>query len=342
MKAEVEAYLDNFAPEIKTFWLGGECFTWDVKTLQDHADYIYIRTLLGDTDWFTSESVKKYAEVIKELPLYGKKDADDTLLPHLTAYLLASLNLLAYAGVDVRKDVLGSITLDLGKFIDSKMQLPIWPKKWSHHTWRVSHWIGGVPSILLTFSRYDPKKQVPEQLVIQVLEACDYHILSDHNGLMKAYRSEFLQKLFRMAYRLRHNPEHGDIGGLVHVHWINHVTNRPYIAADKLIDRCMKDLQVGTFLEKMPYCLDFDYIQLLRTALEQKHYKYSNSIEKYIENFRKDLLLFLSNLPKEGYSLHKLPGALATLHETSLLLKETQVKGLDIPPIDIVKLAHWL
>ncbi|MGP9801290.1 hypothetical protein [Rheinheimera sp. NSM] len=342
MKIKIEAYLDVVAPAVKAFWLTGKETEWNAKSLQDHADYIYTRTLLGDSDWFVPEAVTKYAEVIKSAPLAGKDGVEQAMLPHLTAYLLASLNLLAHAGADVRADVLGSITLDLSKLVDAKTQLPIWPAKWSHHTWRVSHWIGGIPSILLTFARHDPKMQVSEQQVLQVLEACDRHILQAHTGLMKAYRSELLQQLFRLAYRLRHNPEHGDIGGLVHVHWINHATDRCYIAADKLIDRCKSDLTAEPFLEKVPYCLDFDYIQLMRTALEQKPQKCSDSINQRISKFNVDLVNFLDAIPAEGYSLHKLPGALATLHETSLLLKQAQVPGLNIPPKDIIKLAYWL
>ncbi|GAA0670985.1 hypothetical protein [Rheinheimera tangshanensis] len=342
MKLKIEAFLDLVAPAVKTFWLTGKETPWNAKLLQDHADYIYTRVLLGDSGWYIPEAVTKYKEVIKNAPLAGKEGVNQPLLPHLTAYVLASLNLLAYAGADVRAEVLSSIKLDLNKLVDAKTQLPIWPEKWSHHTWRVSHWIGGIPSILMTFSRHDPKKQVSELQVLEILEACDKHILQSNTGLMRAYRSELLQQLFRLAYRLRHSPEHGDIGGLVHIHWVNHVAGRPYIAADKLIERCETDLDVDRFLEKMPYCLDFDYIQLIRTALEQRPKKRSDNINQRVSKFNLDLVAFFYAIPDEGYSLHKLPGALATLHETSLLLGMDKVSELDIPPLDIIKQAYWL
>lgn len=342
LKLNIESYLDVVAPEVKAFWLSGKETSWDAKTLQDHADYIYTKSLLGDTNWFVTEAVSKYAEVIKRAPLAGKAGVDQPILPHLTAYLLSSLNLLAHAGADVRAEVLGSINLDLSQLVDVKTQLPIWPAKWSHHTWRVSHWIGGIPSILLTFARHDPKKQVSEKLVIQILEACDRNVLQASTGLMKAYRSELIQQLFRLAYRIRHNPDHGDIGGLVHIHWINHATKRHYVAADKLIERCMLHLQTQPFLEKVPYCLDFDYVQLLRTALEQRPEQRSNLIISRITRFRVDLINFLEHIPFESYSLHKLPGALATLHEASLLLEQNYIEELDVAPLDIINTAYWL
>jgi hypothetical protein len=337
----IELYLSNQAGDIKTFWLTGKELDWDVKTLQDHADYIYIRTLLGDTNWYCTSAVEKYADFISSLPLAGRADCSDRLLPHLTAYLLASLNLLALQGADYRAKVLGSIKLDLNVLIDQQTFLPKWPAKWSHHTWRVSHWIGGIPSILLNFARHDPNKQVDEQLVYKVLEACDKNILQPKSGLMKAYNSEFLQQLFRLLYRLRHNPEHGDIGGLVHIHWINHVMGRPYVASDQLVTTCMKHMRAKPFFEKVPYCLDFDYVQLVRTALEQKPSSNNDVIKKRILEFRQDLTSFFTAIPYDGYSLHKLPGALATLHEACLLLK-SDIPDLKIQPIDIIKQAYWL
>lgn len=341
MKNAIESYLDHNASKLKSFWMTGNSEVLESGTLQDHADYIYIRTLLGDKNWFCSAAVNKYAQVLSESPITGRIGVDEHFLPHLSAYVLGSLNLLADAGADVRNQVLSGINLDLDLLIDSNTYLPKWPSKWSHHTWRVSHWIGGIPSILLSFSKHDPKQQVDGKLVSKVLEACDKHILQEKTGLMKAYQSEFLQQVFRLVYRLRHNPEHGDIGGLVHIHWINHVLERPYIAVENLLDISMQHMKVKPFFEKVPYCLDFDYVQLVRTALEQTPSSNNNEIKERITEFKHDLIAFLNEIPKEGYSLHKLPGALATLHETCLILK-SEIPFLNIEPLDIIKKAYWL
>ncbi|MBN7820220.1 hypothetical protein [Bowmanella yangjiangensis] len=341
MRDSIESYLNNHASLIKSFWSTGNSEVLDCGTLQDHADYIYVRALLGDKDWYCESALDKYAAVLIDSAFAGRVGCQEHLLPHISAYALASLNLLALAGADVRGRVLGKVRLDLDLLIDRQTYLPKWPAKWSHHTWRVSHWIGGIPSILLTFARHDPNRQIDEALVCKVLEACDKAILQPNTGLMKAYKSELLQQCFRVLYRLRHNPEHGDIGGLVHIHWINHVLGRNYIAADKLIDRCMEHMQDGPFLESVPYCLDFDYMQLIRTALEQRPEKESNAITSRVEIFRRDLVSFLGNIPTEGYSLHKLPGALATYHEANLILNR-EAEELNIKSVDIIKMAYWL
>jgi hypothetical protein len=40
--------------------------------------------------------------------------------------------------------------------------------------------------------------------------------------------------------------------------------------------------------------------------------------------------------------LHRLPGALAALHECALIGNEPEVLGLGVPPIDIIQAAGWL
>lgn len=342
MKESINKYLEVSVPDINEFWLGGAETTWDYAKLQKHVDFIYIKVLIGETQYLDKKAVDKYSDVIKRLPLTGRSNSDNSMLPHLSAYVLASTNLLDDAGFDVRDNVLSSIDLDVNSLIDTDTYLPKWPSKWTHHTWRVSHWIGGIPSILLTFSQHDPKKQVPMDLVEKVLNACDSHIIDPVTGLMKAYKSEFIQRIFRFVYQLRHNPNHGDIGGLAHIHWLNHVLSRRYQATDALIDRCIKDLDSYPFLERVPYCLDFDYVQLLRTSLEQAPHKKNPFILNRISDFNRDVSGFLKNIKSENYTLHKLPGALATLHETNIILERDYVEGLDLPPVDIIKKANWL
>lgn len=338
----LEDYLSINASDIQQFWLTGKETHWNPKVLQDHADYIYIRYLMGSENWFIPKAAEIYAEVISEQPLAGRKGAESCLLPHLTAYLLASLNILAELGTDLRSKVFQNIQLDLSKLIDMTTMLPIWPTKWSHHTWRVSHWIGGIPSILLSFAHYDEKKEITEDFVRSVLSSCDKFIINKHNGLLRAYKSEFLQKIFRFAYRLRHSPEHGDIGGLVHIHWLNHVLNRSYIANENLVAVCMEHLEHKPFLESVPYCLDFDYIQLVRTALRQYSVEVPEPVKRRMVELYDDLIKFFHSLPKDGYTLHKLPGALATLHEVALLLERSYIPEINVEPIDIIKKAYWL
>lgn len=341
MKSAIETYLDHNANKIKLFWKTGNSEVLESGALQDHADYIYIRTLLGDDNWLCNSAVDKYANVISKSPISGRVGVNEHFLPHLSAYLLGSLNLLADAGFDVRGKVLSAMQLDLNLLIDIETFLPKWPKKWSHHTWRVSHWIGGIPSILLAFAKHGNEHQVNIELVTKVLCACDRHLIQEKTGLMKAYKSEALQRVFRLLYRLRHNPDHGDIGGLVHIHWINYVNERPYVAVDNLLDIGMEHMEKRPFFEKAPYCLDFDYVQLIRTSLEQTQHSNDHRIKVRMAELQQDLVAFFNSIPLEGYSLHKLPGALATLHEACLIL-DSKVPSFGTKPIDIIQKANWL
>ncbi|MCI2285480.1 hypothetical protein L3081_21380 [Colwellia sp. MSW7] len=291
------------------------------------------------TEWITIDAVEQYCIKVSMLPLTGTSQGDNEMLPHMTAYVLASFNIIAKVGFDVRGKLLKNIQLDINKLVNHYTMLPVWPNKWSHHSWRVSHWVGGIPSILLMFARYDPKQTIKESFVHEVLNSCDKEIINPKTGMMKAYKSELIQQVFRLLYSLRHNPEHGDIGGLVHIHWINYVLERPYIAVDSLIEKCVEGLKCERFLENKPYCLDFDYIQLLRTALEQREDLKTDEIEQRVLKLKNHLVEFFKEIPMEGYNLHKLPGALASLHECYLLLGNPYIDELNIKTKDIIKVG---
>jgi hypothetical protein len=339
---KIMGFLTYVAPEIHAFWKSGRKTPWDANTFLAHADYIYSLILMGNESHLLSEPASRFATAVENAPLTGRIEYNQRFGPHLSAYILGALNLLANKGHDYRTSVLSAIKLNLDLLIDRDTQLPRWPRLWAHHIWRVSHWLGGIPSILLSFARHAPQKTISEGFINAILDACDKYILSDETGLMRPYRSDFLQKIFRMTYKLRHNPNHGDIGGLVHIHWTNHATGRPYIAASKLIDRCLIDLKKRPFLENSPYCLDFDYIQLLRTSIEQQPATQREGAVSRAEDYISDIVIFLSKIPAHGYSLHKLPGALAVLHEATLLLRADIVPGLRCKPIDVIKTAYWL
>ncbi|NRQ42158.1 hypothetical protein HRH59_06200 [Rheinheimera sp. YQF-2] len=120
LKLKIKSYPNVVATAIKSCWLFGNETVWDTKALQDNADYIYTRKLLGDTGWFVAEAVSKYIYVIKQMSLAVKARVEQPMLPHLNAYLLGSLNFLAHADTDLRAEVLGSIKLDLSKLNDAK------------------------------------------------------------------------------------------------------------------------------------------------------------------------------------------------------------------------------
>lgn len=342
MQAKVCTWLARAAPHIDAFWRDGGKVTWGTGGFFANADYIYAHVLLGKASELSEDAARRFAEAVGDAPLAGRAGCKDPLLPHLSAYVLGALNLLALEGHDYRALALGPINLDVASLIAGDTRLPRWPRIWSHHVWRVGHWIGGIPAILLSFARHDPKQTISEGLVVSVLEACDRHILVNGTGLMQPYRNHILQSLFRTAYRFRHDPLLADIGGLVHLHWINYATGRPYKAVSALIERCMADLQRRPFLEVMPYCLDFDYIQLLRTSLEQTPEHGTDAVVARAAEYAGDLVRFLSAIPASGYSLHQIPGALAALHEAALIAGTKSVPGIGCPPVDVIKKAYWL
>jgi hypothetical protein len=289
---------------------------------------------------FSEAAVLEYVKLVQSLPLFGTTDRRQSLLPHITAYILGSINLLALAGFDFRETIYASKKFRLEHCVNPKTHLPYWPLKWSHHTWRVSHWIGGIPSILLNVAKNSRYSEWDESYVRLILESCDEKLLDHKTGLLKAYQNDSLQFLFRYLYRIRHNPEHGDIGGLVHLHWINYVVGREYKAGKELLKRCLEHLKPSTFLEKTPYCLDFDYLQLIRTILEQNPSERTLEISERMKQYEQSVFEFIREIPRTGYGLHKLPGALATWHEARL--SHIHLIPIQYQPIDIIKCAYWL
>lgn len=58
--------------------------------------------------------------------------------------------------------------------------------------------------------------------------------------------------------------------------------------------------------------------------------------------FIDDTVAFFCKPVASTYSLHKIPGALASIHECAWLTGEARVRGIDVPRIDIIKRAYWL
>lgn len=328
------------SPAGAAFWLEGR--TGETVPLQDHADIVYSLYLLGEFERIHPAGARSYLDWLARVPLHGRPAGDVTMdIPnaHLTAYLLGAVRLLENAGQYRVSDALYS-GWSLPKLIDER-QLPIWPKAWTHHIWRVSHWIGGIPSILLHLARSGRDAGVSEALVLDVLAACDTHIVNSRTGLLKPYRSEFIQQLFRLAYRLRHDPDMGDVGGVVHLLWVNHAVDRPYVAPENLHKQAVSLLRKTPFLEAMPYCLDFDIVQLARTT-QPNDATGRADLTGRAEQMERDIVDFLTgNVPVE-YTLHKLPGALATMHECAFIADHTEVTALGAVPLDVIKEAFWI
>lgn len=341
MLDEMQDFLKNRSPRGARFWQFFDGFVGDVP-LQDHADIIYCAFLLNDHELINDLSAQSFSDYLKELPLYGKERYRDNnsravINAHLTAYLLGALRLLETMGKAKASDAFyqrwrKDLLLD-------HSNLPRWPWIWSHHIWRVSHWIGGSTSILLHLARCGHVPWATEQLVNQALQACEERILDTRSGLLKPYRSTFLQALFRKLYARRHDPALSDLGGVVHLLWVYHAIGRPYPAREQLLRAASRELRRLPFMEDVPYCLDFDILQLARTASSSE---YASLLAERAARFIEDTLAFLSGNVPDDYALHKLPGALASLHECAYMLNEPTIRGLGINRTDVIEQAFWL
>jgi hypothetical protein len=168
-------------------------------------------------------------------------------------------------------------------------------------------------------------------------------LIDRDTGLFRAYRIEAVQKAFRAFYRLRHDPDMADLGGVAHLHWGNYAAGRlPYKAAPALFDRTWSLLdQRRPFMESVPYCLDFDVLHLARTAIPDDDHR-ATALEARVCDFADDINEFYATRLDGDYALHKLPGGLAALHECALTAGAATVPGLDIAPVDVAREACWI
>jgi hypothetical protein len=262
---------------------------------------------------------------------------------HKTAYALGALNLLESCGQPRQRDVLRESGWQKHKLFDRRTGGPHWPWYLAHHAWRIGHWIGGTPSIVMSLWRLAPDLAAKNRLpsVGAVLDRSDA-LIDKETGLFRTYRLPALQRLFRLLYSLRHHPDAGDLGGVAHLHWSNYAAGRlPYKAAPALFDRAWSLLQRRPFMEGMPYCLDFDVVQLARTAIPDGDPR-GEALRARARDYSDDIAGFFRSRLDGEYDLHKLPGGLAALHECALAAELDRVPGLAIAPVDIAREAHWI
>ena len=333
---------------------GSEPDSVDAVTIQDLNDLLYSLYFLGWPVEPGQKGAEAYARFLGTTSLAGGlnvSSSEQRLSVHGTAYALSTLALLKQRGADLFNDVVTAEEWRLDELIDPSSLRPKWPSKWSHHNWRVSHWVGGSVSILNELARHMPTayqaNQGPE--VNKALAACD-DLIDERSGVLKCYKSRLVQFAFRQAYRLRHDPMLGDIGGVVHVHWVNYANNRAYKSGERLFDLAADAmLKHQPFMEAMPYCLDFDIVQIVRTSMpETAPPARREALKSRARTYASDILSFLENRLDETYALHKLPGALATLHECALidgsisLTELGRVNDSKSWPKDIMSEVSWL
>ena len=335
----VLAYLDGRHAQLLKFWLSGG-HAPQGATVQDHCDVIYSLKLIGKDGEISDAAIAAFLTLLDGYRLAGwtTDGATNGLNVHNSAYVLACLNVLPGSKTARYERLLEHRSAAPDTLFDAATGMPRYPSKWGHHSWRVSHWLGGIPSILLSLERSGARKAEPFLGTSARVRAAVDQLINPRTGLLKAYRSELAQKAFRLAYGLRHDPVLGDIGGIVHVLWYDHATGRPYIANAALLKTARELFYARQpFMEKYPYCLDFDVVQAVRTAAQQQGESLNAEDRDRARKMLVDIAAYLTE-PGPEYSLHKLPGALAAYHECELIAGS----GRPTQSCDIIKEAYWL
>lgn len=341
MKEAILDYLKTNYFELYSFWIDNQ---GDVgsNTIEDHCDLIYSMYLIGELNLLSKSSISNFTSEITEYQIVGfpNQSAVKTLSIHNSAYLLGAVHLLSKLDNTISNRLKKDRKLALSQLID-QTYTPHYPIKFRHHSWRVSHWVGGAPSVLCSLVKlgyHDIQLDLDK-----VLESCD-RLLDTNSGRLKLYKVGFLQKIFRTLYSIKHDPDLGDLGGIVHIHWINYDQGRKFIAGEKLCSDALDQLNMRKpFMEDYPYCLDFDIIQLIRVGVSNGLVSLGEEGEARVISYAEDTVKYLREQLNQDYLLHKLPGALATIHECKLLSNEVNFEELGgMRPIDIISEAKWL
>lgn len=340
--AAINSYLERFHVDGLNLLLEGQAAP-DFP-LEKACDIIYSFELTGQIDRVTPAGARAFlahanrwhwAADLNDVPENAPRAS-----VHLTAYVLGALRLLKIAGHRF-PDGIAQGSWRLSELFNDTL-LPIWPKRYSHHSWRVSHWIGGTASILQSLWVLAPDRCATSGAppTNALLERAD-GLVNPSTGLLKCYRSEVMQRLFKYLYRLRHDPAAGEVGGIVHLHWVNYSEGRlPYVGAEGLFSRAANLYAKQPFMEKTPFCLDFDIVQILRTYGPESLRE--NFIQDRAKRFIEDIDLFFMDQLDDSYALHKLPGALATQHEAAMILNLDEFGASSLQPIDIIMKAGWI
>jgi hypothetical protein len=344
MKTDILKYLSNNHEALLHFWRGEGAMP-DV-TAEAHCDMVYTLFMLDDGKSISGSAAEAFYSFLNgyNLPGWGYAEEKPVLSVHNVAYVFGALNLisesLSISRAEVFDKVLAHRKLDLGRIVDPTSSLPVFPRKWAHHNWRVSHWIGGIPSLILSVAESGGRfSEIFKPLSIKVRDATDAYI-NKRTGIIKAWRNPVIQQAFRFAYSIRHDPDLGDIGGVAHILWVDHAMGRKYIAAEALLAQSQNlMLKHSPFMEKVPYCLDFDIVQIVRTGLEQTGSDRGN-ITGRAKEMMSDISAYFATGPGLEYTLHKVPGALATYHECAMIAE--QPTGFTHDAIDIISFAKWL
>lgn len=273
----------------------------------DVADIIYIQYISG-ISILTNEDIFSHTNLItgsadKNGFFYSSISKKSHNKYHSTAYALATLEL---ASGIVGSDLVPSAILrKLAENIDFNQALP---KNFNLidklHVWKASHTFGGLSSIFELLCKRGLKHQ---NLVLNY-----YKETVGKDGLWR-FANSLPQFIFDLLYKLRHDPKLALYGGAAHLYW--HFDDIPArvdieMAAAQIISLYSE----SAILEKVPYCLDYDVLFILRTFYRHPNlsHKLKIEIDQIFDKVGRATYQFLIN-DNHLLWLHALPGLLATM-----------------------------
>lgn len=284
--------------------IGTRCNTADWF---DVADVIYIQYISG-ISILTNEDIYIYSNRIIDSAdedgfFYSSISKKSHNKYHSTAYALATIEL---ASELVGKDLVPSAILHkLDDNIDFNHALP---KNFTLidrlHVWKASHTFGGLSSIFELLCKREIKKQNP------VLN--HYKEIIGKDGLWR-FANFLPQFIFDLLYRARHDPKLALYGGAAHLYW--HFDDIPSrVDIENAVEKMILIYEETAILEKVPYCLDYDVLFILRAF--QRSSRLSHNLEAEVDKiFNKvGLAIYEFLINDDGLLwLHALPGLLAAM-----------------------------
>ena len=139
------SYLRRHAPEALDFWtVGGTAVRPGLLAV---CDTFYSLKLVGALEMLAPDAAPRFALLLGEYRLAGGigHGRGAALNVHKTAYALGVLNFLAAHGRPAHQEALRDEGWRNAELLDDRHR-PRWPWYFTHHAWRVGHWIGGIPA----------------------------------------------------------------------------------------------------------------------------------------------------------------------------------------------------
>lgn len=303
----------------------------------DLCDVVFTQFIL-DTPIFDTQKLLEIKDTI-----FSSADENGYIHPHnskkshnkyhSTAYGLASLCLIS----ELTGDKIDTAPL-LTKVLSNLDVTRAMPENFSAvdklHVWRASHTFGGI-SAILEFAK--------AQGLIDSNSVLDSYIKSINKLGLWGFSNPVFQLAFDVLYSIKHNPTYAKYGGAAHLYW--HMDTIPTtVDKERAIKAILKFYRNKTILEKIPYCLDYDVLFMLRLLCKSGGVstQLTDKVNEVFFNVGCSLVEYLTNKNADLW-VHAYPGALAAIEVCTFSSKfKSQLEASDIKLKDVMEYTVWL